>query len=98
MGTLLSDNMNVTMNVKVLIAVILFMATIFGLYYDLKTDISDAKQEGVLLPVSPIGRPEFELKFNLHANTIKNLKDDFEEFKDDTEDDIKELEREVRDD
>lgn len=71
--TILSEDMNVTMNVKLLIGIVIPMSIIFGLYFDIKTDIADARQDGVLLPASPISRPEFELKTQMYANQIEFL-------------------------
>jgi hypothetical protein len=83
---ILSEDMNVTMNVKLLIGLIIVMSIAFGLYYDIKTDISDAAAQGILLPTPPVNRTEFELKTQMYANQIEFLQKQVDQNKEDIDD------------
>ncbi len=71
----ISENTEVTLDLKTIAIVISFAASIVGLYFTLKKDIELAKT----LPEPTITRTEYDLKDQLVRKTIMNTQDKVEE-------------------
>lgn len=71
----ISENTEVTLDVKTLIIIISFVISFVGLYFTLKKDIDLAKE----LPKPTITRTEYDLKDQLVRKTIMNTQERVEE-------------------
>lgn len=75
MSNKISENTEVTLDLKTIALVVGFSVSIVGLYFTLKTDIELAKE----LPVPTITRTEYDLKDQLVRKTIMNTQEKVEE-------------------
>ena len=64
----ISENTELTLDLKTIVLVVSFTVSIVGLYFTLKSDIQLAKE----LPVPPVTRTEYDLKDQLIRETIMN--------------------------
>ena len=71
----ISENTEVTLDLKTIALVVGFSVSIVGLYFTLKKDIELAKE----LPVPTITRTEYDLKDQLVRKTIMNTQEKVEE-------------------
>ena len=71
----ISENTEVTLDLKTIALVVSFTVSIVGLYFTLKKDIELAKT----LPEPTITRTEYDLKDQLVRKTIMNTQDKVEE-------------------
>lgn len=71
----ISENTEVTLDLKTIALVVGFSVSIVGLYFTLKTDIELAKE----LPEPTITRTEYDLKDQLVRKTIMNTQEKVEE-------------------
>ena len=74
MSTKISENTNVTLDLKTVIAIIMITASFVGMYYTLQADIEEAKK----LPPIEVTRLEYELKEEWNEEMIMQLKDQVE--------------------
>ena len=74
MSTKISENTNVTLDLKTVIAIIMITASFVGMYYTLQADIEEAKK----LPPIEVTRLEYELKEEWNEKMIMQLKDQVE--------------------
>ncbi len=70
MSTKISENTNVTLDLKTVIAIIMITASFVGLYYTLQADIEEAKK----LPPIEVERLEYDLKEQWNEQNINDLK------------------------
>ena len=70
MSTKISENTNVTLDLKTVIAIIAVTASFVGMYYTLQADIQEAKK----LPPIEVERLEYDLKEQWNEQNINNLK------------------------
>jgi hypothetical protein len=70
MSTKISENTNVTLDLKTVIAIIMITASFVGMYYTLQADIEEAKK----LPPIEVERLEYDLKEQWNEQNINNLK------------------------
>jgi hypothetical protein len=75
MAQKISENTELTLDLKTLIIVISFIVTIVGMYFALQKDIELAKE----LPKPPVTRTEYDLKDQLIRETIMNTQEKVEE-------------------
>jgi hypothetical protein len=75
MAQKISENTELTLDLKTLIIVISFVVTIVGMYFALQKDIELAKE----LPKPPVTRTEYDLKDQLIRETIMNTQEKVEE-------------------
>tara|TARA_R110002124_G_scaffold958_2_gene4976 strand:+ start:2733 stop:3014 length:282 start_codon:yes stop_codon:yes gene_type:complete len=75
MANKLSENTEVTLDIKTIVLVVCGAISFAGLYFTLKKDIELAKE----LPAPPITRTEYDLKDQLVRKTIMNTQDKVEE-------------------
>ena len=75
MSNKISENTEVTLDLKTIALVVGFSVSIVGLYFTLKTDIELAKE----LPKPTITRTEYDLKDQLVRKTIMNTQEKVEE-------------------
>ncbi len=75
MSNKISENTEVTLDLKTIALVIGFSISIVGLYFTLKKDIELAKE----LPEPTITRTEYDLKDQLVRKTIMNTQEKVEE-------------------
>ncbi len=75
MSNKISENTEVTLDLKTIALVIGFSISIVGLYFTLKKDIELAKE----LPEPTITRTEYDLKDQLVRETIMNTQERVEE-------------------
>ena len=75
MSNKISENTEVTLDLKTIALVIGFSVSIVGLYFTLKKDIELAKE----LPEPTITRTEYDLKDQLVRETIMNTQEKVEE-------------------
>ena len=71
MSTKISENTNVTLDLKTVIAIITITASFVGMYYTLQADIEDAKK----LPPTEVKRLEYDLKEQWNEQNINTLKE-----------------------
>jgi hypothetical protein len=71
----ISENTEVTLDVKTLIIIISFVVSFVGLYFALQNDIDLAKK----LPKPQVTRTEYDLKDQLIRETIINTQDKVQE-------------------
>jgi len=67
----ISENTEFKIDIKTVIGIIMFTATIVGMYYTLQEDIAEAKT----LPPVEVSRLEYELKEKWNKDMIIDLKD-----------------------
>ena len=75
MSNKISENTEVTLDLKTIALVVGFSVSIVGLYFTLKKDIELAKE----LPAPTITRTEYDLKDQLVRETIMNTQERVEE-------------------
>ena len=76
----LNEDTSFKVSIKTLIGIGFGIATIVGMWFDLKADIAEAKT----LPAPPdpeVTRMEFDMKDQMIRNTIMDTKKDVEEIK-----------------
>tara|TARA_R100001086_G_scaffold51647_1_gene23050 strand:+ start:219 stop:629 length:411 start_codon:yes stop_codon:yes gene_type:complete len=71
MSTKISENTNIQLDLKTVIAIIMVTASFVGMYYTLQADIEEAKK----LPPIEVTRLEYELKEQWNEKMILQLKD-----------------------
>ena len=74
MSTKISENTNIQLDLKTVIAIIMVTASFVGMYYTLQADIEEAKK----LPPIEVTRLEYELKEEWNEKMIMHLKDQVE--------------------
>ena len=75
MDNKISENTEVTLDLKTIALVVSFTISIVGLYFTLKKDIELAKE----LPEPQVTRTEYDLKDQLVRETIMNTQDKVQE-------------------
>ena len=75
MDNKISENTEVTLDLKTIALVVSFTISIVGLYFTLKKDIELAKE----LPKPQVTRTEYDLKDQLVRETIMNTQDKVQE-------------------
>ena len=71
MSTKISENTNIQLDIKTVIAIISITASFVGMYYTLQADIEEAKS----LPPIEVTRLEYELKEEWNEDMIIQLKE-----------------------
>ena len=74
MSTKISENTNIQLDLKTVVAIIMVTASFVGMYYTLQADIEEAKK----LPPIEVTRLEYELKEEWNEKMIIQLKDQVE--------------------
>ena len=74
MSTKISENTNIQLDLKTVVAIIMVTASFVGMYYTLQADIEEAKK----LPPVEVTRLEYELKEEWNEKMIIQLKDQVE--------------------
>ena len=74
MSTKISENTNIQLDLKTVVAIIMVTASFVGMYYTLQADIEEAKK----LPPIEVTRLEYELKEEWNEKMILQLKDQVE--------------------
>ena len=74
MSTKISENTNIQLDLKTVVAIIMVTASFVGMYYTLQADIEEAKK----LPPIEVTRLEYELKEEWNEKMIMQLKDQVE--------------------
>jgi len=74
MSTKISENTNIQLDLKTVIAIIMVTASFVGMYYTLQADIQEAKK----LPPVEVTRLEYQLKEEWNEKMIMQLKDQVE--------------------
>ena len=67
----ISENTNIQLDLKTVIAIITITASFVGMYYTLQEDIAEAKS----LPPTEVTRLEYELKEKWNEDMIMQLKE-----------------------
>ena len=75
MAKKISENTELTFDLKTIVIIISFVATIVGMYFTLTDDIELAKE----LPKPEVSRTEYDLKDQLIRETIMNTQEKVEE-------------------
>ena len=75
MSNKISENTELTLDLKTLIIVVCFVVTVVGMWFALQKDIDLAKE----LPKPEVGRTEYDLKDQLIRETIMNTQDKVEQ-------------------
>ena len=75
MSNKISENTELTLDLKTLSIVVAFVITVVGMWFALQKDIDLAKE----LPKPEVGRTEYDLKDQLIRETIMNTQDKVEE-------------------
>jgi len=75
MSNKISENTELTLDLKTLIIIVAFVVTVVGMWFALQKDIDLAKE----LPKPEVGRTEYDLKDQLIRETIMNTQDKVEE-------------------
>jgi len=70
-----SDSTELTLDLKTLIVIVSFVATVAGMWFALQGDIEEAKR----LPEPVVTRTEYDLKDKLIRETIMNTQEKVEE-------------------
>ena len=70
MSTKISENTNIQLDLKTVVAIIMVTASFVGMYYTLQADIEEAKK----LPPIEVTRLEYELKEEWNEDMIMQLK------------------------
>ena len=71
MSTKISENTNIQLDLKTVVAIIMVTASFVGMYYTLQADIEEAKK----LPPVEVTRLEYELKEEWNEKMIIQLKE-----------------------
>lgn len=71
MSTKISENTNIQLDLKTVVAIIMVTASFVGMYYTLQADIEEARK----LPPIEVTRLEYELKEKWNEKMIIQLKD-----------------------
>ena len=71
MSTKISENTNIQLDLKTVIAIIMVTASFVGMYYTLQADIEEARK----LPPIEVTRLEYELKEEWNEDMIMQLKE-----------------------
>jgi recombinational DNA repair protein RecR len=74
MSTKISENTNIQLDIKTVIAIISITASFVGMYYTLQADIEEAKT----MPPTEVTRLEYELKEEWNEKMIMQLNDQVE--------------------
>ena len=74
MSTKISENTNIQLDLKTVVAIIMVTASFVGMYYTLQADIEEAKK----LPPIEVTRLEYGLKEEWNEKMIMQLKDQVE--------------------
>ena len=74
MSTKISENTNIQLDLKTVVAIIMVTASFVGMYYTLQADIEEAKK----LPPVEVTRLEYQLKEEWNEKMIMQLKDQVE--------------------
>lgn len=77
MAKQLSEETQVTLDLKTIGMILVGVATVVGMWFALQADIEDAKN----LPEPVIDRTEYDLKDELIRQTIMDTQDDVEDIK-----------------
>jgi plasmid maintenance system antidote protein VapI len=75
MSKKISENTELTLDLKTLIIIVAFVVTVVGMWFALQKDIDLAKE----LPKPEVSRTEYDLKDQLIRETIMNTQDKVEE-------------------
>jgi plasmid maintenance system antidote protein VapI len=75
MSNKISENTELTLDLKTLIIIVAFVVTVVGMWFALQKDIDLAKE----LPKPEVSRTEYDLKDQLIRETIMNTQDKVEE-------------------
>jgi|TARA_R110002167_G_scaffold128712_3_gene311237 plasmid maintenance system antidote protein VapI len=75
MSNKISENTELTLDLKTLIIIVAFVVTVVGMWFALQKDIDLAKK----LPEPEVSRTEYDLKDQLIRETIMNTQDKVEE-------------------
>jgi len=75
MSNKISENTELTLDLKTLIIIVSFIVTVVGMWFALQKDIDLAKE----LPKPEVSRTEYDLKDQLIRETIMNTQDKVEE-------------------
>ena len=73
----INQNTELNVDLKTIIAIIMFTSSMVGMYYTLQDDIEDAKK----MPKAVIDRIEYDLKQDWHTNHINKLEDEVKELR-----------------
>ena len=73
----INQNTELNVDLKTIIAIIMFTSSMVGMYYTLQDDISDAKK----MPKAVIDRIEYDLKQDWHTQHINNLEQEVKEIR-----------------
>jgi len=74
----ISQNTELKIDLKTILGIIMFTASLVGMYYTLQDDIADAKK----MPKAVIDRIEYDLKQNWHTDHINELEKEVKELRD----------------
>jgi hypothetical protein len=75
MSNKISENTELTLDLKSLVIIVTFVVTVVGMWFALQKDIDLAKK----LPEPEVSRTEYDLKDQLIRETIMNTQDKVEE-------------------
>jgi len=75
MSKKISENTELTLDLKTLIIIVAFVVTVVGMWFALQKDIDLAKE----LPKPEVSRTEYDLKDQLIRETIMNTQDKVEQ-------------------
>jgi len=75
MSNKISENTELTLDLKTLIIIVAFVVTVVGMWFALQKDIDLAKE----LPKPEVSRTEYDLKDQLIRETIMNTQDKVEQ-------------------
>tara|TARA_Y100001938_G_scaffold137424_1_gene201569 strand:- start:1332 stop:1604 length:273 start_codon:yes stop_codon:yes gene_type:complete len=73
----INQSTELNIDIKTIVAIIMFTSSMVGMYYTLQSDIDDAKK----MPKAVIDRIEYDLKQDWHTNHINKLEDEVKELK-----------------
>jgi len=74
----ISQNTELKIDLKTILGIIMFTASLVGMYYTLQDDIADAKK----MPKAVIDRIEYDLKQDWHTDHINKLEKEVKELRD----------------
>jgi plasmid maintenance system antidote protein VapI len=75
MGNKISENTELTLDLKTLVIIVTFIVTVVGMWFALQKDIDLAKE----LPKPEVSRTEYDLKDQLIRETIMNTQEKVEQ-------------------
>tara|TARA_R100000734_G_C3300321_1_gene91054 strand:+ start:801 stop:1073 length:273 start_codon:yes stop_codon:yes gene_type:complete len=73
----INQSTELNIDIKTIVAIIMFTSSMVGMYYTLQSDIDDAKK----MPKAVIDRIEYDLKQDWHTNHINKLEDEVKELR-----------------